>query len=720
MKKLSSLCSSMFLVAFLVAMNFSASAQNPIPKVTVIQPSDAGIEWIIGQNNLISWTDNFVKPVDIYLVDYSTASPTVNLIKSNVTGSTYDWPTNTQGVVAARTQYKIRVQSSVNSIYQDESDATFSLLDIIPGTMKVIQPSVLDIVWQAGTPNLISWEDSPNENVMIRLIKGSVLHSVINSSASGSTWVWNIPSDLPEGNDYRIKILGVNSGASAISDHYFSVKKTLGGSIELIQPNDAGIEWRPGTRHLISWQDELTEPVKIELINYGTATPTIEVLKPSVSGSTWEWLIPVNQTLSTHYKIKISSTIDPDNYSNESDYEFAIGYIQAGHINEVIQPKGGEEWLVGTSHLISWDDELEESVEIWLLNYTATGGTGSPTTETRIKDDAVGSTWSWPAVGPVGTHFKIEIRSNTNTNVTPVKSAGFFSIVNTLGGGFNEIFQPVAGDNWLRNTTYLISWEDNIAEGVDVWISNPIPSGTTTATYTVAKQTNVIGSTYLWSTGNVIEYGDYKIKLTSTLDNSIKFESGIFHIVQSLGGGITAINQPNEAGLKWVQGTTNLISWDDNLVENVKIELVYYGVAGTSSPTFTIIPGAESVPGTTWLWAMSPTQALGFYRIKIWSTLPDGPFKSAENQFKIIQLIDAAVYPNPCGAYTTVQFDESSNGNYVIEMFDRFGTSVMQKSVNTSETKQVNLSTSDLPNGIYLLNMTSGETRISKKIVVQH
>jgi hypothetical protein len=449
----------------------------------------------------------------------------------------------------------------------------------------------------------------------------------------------------------------------------------------------------------------------------GTASPTVTAttnIASTVIGSTCEWTIPGTQTVSTHYKIRISSTIDPDIYS-ESDHEFAIGLTQGGHINEVIQPKAGDKWLLGSSHLISWDDELEESVDIYLIS-----GTGSPTT-TLLKADAVGSTWSWTNAHPLGTDFQIEIRSHTNDdNVPRIRNAGFFSIVKTIGGGFNEIFQPVAGDNWLRNTTYLISWEDNIAEGVDVWISNKIPSGTTTATYTVRKATNVIGSTYLWSTGNVIEYGDYKIKLTSNSDPSIEFESGIFHIVQSLGGGITAINQPNAPGLDWVQGTTNLISWDDNLVENVKIELVYYGVAGTSSPTFTIIPGAESVPGTTWLWAMSPTQALGFYRIKIWSTLPDGPFKSAENRFKIIELIDAAVYPNPCGAYTTVQFDESSNGNYVIDLFDRFGTSVMQKSVNTAETKQVNLSTSDLPNGIYLLNMTSGETRISKKIVVQH
>jgi hypothetical protein len=78
------------------------------------------------------------------------------------------------------------------------------------------------------------------------------------------------------------------------------------------------------------------------------------------------------------------------------------------------------------------------------------------------------------------------------------------------------------------------------------------------------------------------------------------------------------------------------------------------------------------------------------------------------------------IYPNPCDPFVTLRFNNDNSDNYTLNLFDRFGTSVIQKSINTSDTKEITLPTYDLPNGIYFLNMTAGEKRISKKIVVQH
>lgn len=537
----------------------------------------------------------------------------------------------------------------------------------------------------------------------------------IGVGVTGSTWTWDIPSGLDERSDYKIRVKGATTNVEAISDHPFSVSKTLGGAIKVIQPSVANIEWKPGTTHLISWEDFIAEPVNIYLVN-GTTSPTIEDLlntEGPVTGSTWPWFIPSGQTVDGNYRIRICSSINTGN-CDESNFDFAIVHYLNGHVDKVIQPKNNDKWLLGTDHLISWEDELEESVDITLYIYPDGSGTSTPTT-TPLIAGATGSTWPWTSVGPVGEFCKIGIKSHNNTAVPEIFSTGYFKIVNTIAVSGGQFFQPLANAKWLRNTTYLISWEDNIPEAVDVWISDN-NGGTFTKTIE-----DVVGSTCLWTTPLVSSGNNYIIKITSTIDENIKIESGTFSIVTSLGGGAITINQPNQNGLVWVQGTTNLISWDDNLTENVIIDYYYYGpTSGNPTPISGPHNIDSDVPGTTYSWSIPEGQTVGYYKIQISSMLGGTPFKLADYQFRIAPLIDVGVYPNPCSQYATIEFDETSSDNFTVMMFDRFGTAVLEQSINTAETKQLNISTSHLPNGIYFLNMTAGKTQIAKKIVIQH
>lgn len=721
----------LFTIIFVVCFGLTglvSFGQSIDPEVTVIQPSIEGISWVIGTNHLISWKDNFVKPVDIYLIDdfLGTASRTVTLIKGNVTGSTYNWNTNTAGVVAGRGDYKIRVQSHVDTTYFDESDEYFSIVTGLPGTYKIDQPNVPGIAWVQGNTYLISWEAGANEKVKIELLINGTATTTTSIGlpagyVSGTTRSWHIPSDFPNGNNiYKIRITGEFTGGVAESEAPFSIIATPGGDINVIQPSLANIEWKKGTTHLISWKDEIPEKVNIDLIS-GTASPTVVInhLKTGASGSTWSW--PITDDPGT-YRIRISSSLDTNNFA-VSEYTFEIVEHLTGHFDEIFQPKDGDTWLKGTNHLISWEDEVEEKVNIDWFSYddgTATP-TVAPVASGNIGINVSGSTKSWNNVSPLGNFFKIRISCPSNPDVTPIFSEGYFKIVNTLGGLFNQFFQPLGGENWLKNTTYLISWEDDILEGVDIWITDNTGD---TSTFTKIK-TNVIGSTWLFNTGNK-EYGNYRFKLTSNLDSGAEIVSNIFHIVPSIGGGISAINQPNESGLVWIQGTSNLISWDDDLTEKVRIKLHYYGtVSGTVTPTISYpsLPGAPSsasVSGTTFNWNIPAGQTPGYYRVEVTSTLDSTNNKLAENEFRIMQLIDAQVYPNPCTENMNIEIDNCASQVFNIELFDRFGTRVIKRNLNTSNSDQISIPVSNLPNGVYFLNMTAGDTRISKKVIVQH
>jgi hypothetical protein len=69
MKRLLHIKNIAFIVAVLFATNTNVISQTPSPFVEVIQPSATGIEWIIGQTYLISWTDNLTQPVNIRLIN---------------------------------------------------------------------------------------------------------------------------------------------------------------------------------------------------------------------------------------------------------------------------------------------------------------------------------------------------------------------------------------------------------------------------------------------------------------------------------------------------------------------------------------------------------------------------------------------------------------------------------------------------------------------------
>ncbi len=85
--------------------------------------------------------------------------------------------------------------------------------------------------------------------------------------------------------------------------------------------------------------------------------------------------------------------------------------------------------------------------------------------------------------------------------------------------------------------------------------------------------------------------------------------------------------------------------------------------------------------------------------------------KKTENK-----LTSVKVYPNPANTSLTLQLPES--GNYTLELSNVIGQVVLKKN---SQAKEVQLETTSLSNGHYILSIYStGERVFSKKVIVQH
>ncbi len=138
--------------------------------------------------------------------------------------------------------------------------------------------------------------------------------------------------------------------------------------VKVLQPNDPGIEWVAGQSYLISWTDNLTKPVLIELANFGVAPIAYTILAPSVEGSTWVWNIPEGFTPGNQYRINIFSTVN-QSIVDWSDNYFTIVAAATGSYINIEQPNlPNIKWLRGTTQVVSWMDNMPGKVKVELIN----------------------------------------------------------------------------------------------------------------------------------------------------------------------------------------------------------------------------------------------------------------------------------------------------------------------------------------------------------------
>ena len=637
MKKSISIFSSS-IIALMLFLNLNVIAQ---PSIELLQPTDPGIEWTLGASHLISWTDNFQSTTDILLSsDGGTTYPTT--LVTGLAGSTWAW--NTAGLSVGN-NYKIKVQSSASQgYYFDFSANKFALVDETDGAISLIQPTGNENLAQ-GVPYLISWDDNLTVPVKVELLENDVLKTTISASTTATTLNWTVPSTgiTFDSKIYKIKISSTVVGSTtppAISNK-FKIIESSGTDIEVLQPN-SGDKWAKETNHLISWNDNLPEGVIIELWDNSTGTwtqvPQDEsgFLYSSVSGSTYNWSIPNSVDVGTKYKIKVISSLDEDLYDFSSRFSVTAS---GGTYVTVLQPVGGDNWAKGTSHLISWNDNLPEDVMIELWNNSTGTWTHVPQSESGLPNtSSPGSTYTWSIPSSVDPHtkYKIKVVSSLDDDINDFSSQ--FAITATAGS-FVTVLQPNGGEVWAQGTEHLISWNDDLPEGVflELWDYSSGAWVLVPAWQSGLPTSSQAGSTYGWDIPSSVDVGNkFKIKVISSVDSDIKdFSNSKFSIPASAGTFIDVL-QPN-GGEEWALGTAHLISWNNDFMEGVNLELW-----DKSTGTWTLISDWQSgitsspIEGSTYTWNIPSNLADGNkYKIKAYSSLDNNLDDFSDSYFTI-------------------------------------------------------------------------------------
>lgn len=563
-------------------------------------------------------------------------------------------------------------------------------------------------------PNAVRFytENMNNMHVTRRLyfnnlsIKGSKI--LLATGVSGSTYEWTIASNIPLlNNNYKILITSlVDPNVFDSSDNNFSIVSNAVLSMALYQPNSTSmITWLKESAYLISWNGSSTFPVKIELFKGATFHTLIAT---GIVGSTHPWTISPAASFANgnDYSIKVTRIIDGVFVQG---LPFSILNSPVDAYITVLQPLLGHEWLRGNTHLISWIDNVPEPVNIYYKK-----GTGP---EVLIQANVLGSTYPWAItdlnVPNTGSDYKIVIRSSLTPTI--VGMSGTFSILDFSSTGTITVLQPsVSNIKLLKGTSYLISWSSNTTYPVKIEL---IKGGTNLGVLPGNPgAASVLGSTYIWNIPASTAIGtDYRIRVSRVDAPAISgVSANDFEITNSLGGTITVL-QPN-GGEYWYINNSYLISWEDNLLENVNIDLFE---ADGITLKYSI---ATNVAGSTYIWNTTGHLPVlgGQYLVKISSSIVPSIFDFSNAPFNLLCLPLANAYPNPARDVLNLKFDDSAKGNYIVQLFDRYNLNVLSRTFNASFDKELQISTAALPNGVYFLSIASDRTKTTQKVIVQH
>ncbi|PLX01614.1 MAG: hypothetical protein C0595_14115, partial [Marinilabiliales bacterium] len=360
------------------------------------------------------------------------------------------------------------------------------------------------------------------------------------STVTGTTLNWDIPETLPTTLNYKIRVRTEDNSIVKISNKRFNLTSTTGTFIDVLQPNESGIKWAVGTEHLISWNTDIQEGVFVELLKKNTAgdyvlvNPANSGLGAStVTGTTLNWDIPETLPTTLDYKIRVRT--EDNSILKISNKHFDL-IATTGTFVDVENPVAGDKWKRGTEHLISWNDDLPGDVVVELTKKNTAGDWVAVGGSTGLDGNPVpGSTLNWNIDENLAPgNYKIHIYADDDNDIDVYSSK--FQVVLTIGSVY-AIYQPMGGEQWEENSSHLISWNDDLTEGVILtlltnssgsWVEVPGNTGLST--------TPVEGTTFSWPIvdfNGSITYGNhYKIRIASSEDPNVKSESGKFSIIQ--------------------------------------------------------------------------------------------------------------------------------------------------------------------------------------------
>jgi hypothetical protein len=411
----------------------------PPPDLAVVAPGGGEI-WGVGSSQAIKWSGSGDGNVRIELSRGGEEWETVFADTPN--DGEQVWPVTGPATTTARVRIT-RLDDPTSTV---ESAATFTILGI-----TVTSPNG-DEVWVIGSQQLITWANGNSDAVKIELSRdnGITFETLFENTANDGSQGVTVGGAVAAECLLRITQLdGPDASASDTSDKPFVVTNTIG--ITVTTPN-GGELWPIGSRQTITWSGLRGGRVAIELSRDGG--DNWELLFASTPNDGQQiWL--VSGAASVDALIRVSRLSAPLT-ADASDAVFGITSDPLA----VLQPKPGDDLVIGTEHLIEWAGLREGEVRIEL---SRDGGTSWELLFDRTENDG-GQFWS--VTGPPTGNGVIRVTALGENAGFDVTDGPFGISTGTL-----TLAAPNGGEQWGTRATQSIRWNSTTGGTVRIELS---------------------------------------------------------------------------------------------------------------------------------------------------------------------------------------------------------------------------------------------------------
>ncbi|HEY3296071.1 MAG TPA: M14 family zinc carboxypeptidase [bacterium] len=353
---------------------------------------------------------------DYGYVEVNTGSGWVQ-VGTTVTGSSNAWVHTTVNlpVTCAGTPVQIRFRMTSDA----NTNAEGWYIDNIntgcpPPSQLIVGVPNGGESWYTGESNNITWtSQSFSDNVRIELNRSypsATWETIVASTGNTGSYSW--PVTGPVSTTARVRIKGVTqTTVGDTSNANFTIATR---SLTVTAPN-GGESWVTGTNNTITWTStNVSENVKIEL-NRSYPGATWETITAG-TGNTGSYVWNATTPATSSARVRIIGLVHPT-LGDTSNGNFFIG--QPGVT--VTSPNGGESWIIGTTHTITWTS-LGVSGNMFIdLNRAYPGGSW----ETLSASAPNSGSFSWTVAGSASSSVRVRVTSLNNSAYNDLSDNNF-------------------------------------------------------------------------------------------------------------------------------------------------------------------------------------------------------------------------------------------------------------------------------------------------------
>ncbi len=506
------------------------------PTITVLKPN-GGENWKVSLTDTIKWTSEHTQYVKIEITtnngtDWATISGS-----APASSGSYIWTIpNTPS-----TNCKVRITQPYDPAIGDTSNNTFT---IAPTQFTVVTPNGGEN-WRIGTQQSITWNSLLTEHVVknnkdnevsggepeainVKLEystnDGSNWMEIIASTANSGSYNWTVPN-TPSVN-CRVKVSQV--GFPQFSDSSNSVFTIFNPSVTVLKPN-GGENWKIGETDTIKWTSGYVANIKIEATSDNGATWT--VLSASAPAASGMQIVPIPNTPSAQCKVRITDASD-STVTDMSNAVFTISQFQF----TLSSPNGGENWLTGSQHAITWNSSLAmKNIINQKGDESASNGGNTEAINVKLEYSTNnGSNWTEIIASTAndGSHnWTVPNTPSVNCRVK-VSQVGFPQFSDSSNSVFTiyapsvTVTTPNGGEIWRATDTDTIKWTSN--DVVNVKIQYSTDNGTNWATVAISAPASA--GKYVWTIPNTPST-QCKVRISSSNNSAISDMSDSLFVI---------------------------------------------------------------------------------------------------------------------------------------------------------------------------------------------